>query len=124
MSALIKIDFAGGTAASNNVFVALTNCTVAPSAQNGVVVAMASALTNISVLSGQVMIATATGAQFNGSVAIAISWVAKDQPTVTLNNLQNGVNNPATVTWPTSGGQETQILSPGDPMVLTGIVNA
>lgn len=124
MSALITINFAGGTAASNNVFVILTDCTVAPSAQNGVVVAMASGLTNISILSGQVSIATATGGKFDGSVAIEIDWSTGSQPMVTLNNLQNGTSNPATVTWPTAGGPETQILTPGDPMPLTGIVSS
>ncbi|OWJ63607.1 hypothetical protein [Inquilinus limosus] len=123
MSALIRIDFAGGTATSGNVSVVLTDCTVAPSAQNGVVVAMASALTNISVLSDQVTIATTTGAQFNGSVAIAISWVEGGQPSVALDNLQIGGGNPATVTWSTSGGPETQILASGDPLALVGIVN-
>lgn len=124
MSALITINFAGGTAASNNVFVILTNCAVAPGAQSGVVVAMASGLTNISIFAGQVGIATATGGKFDGSVAIEISWSAGSQPIVTLNNLQNSTTNPATVTWPTAGGPETQILSPGDPMVLTGIVDS
>lgn len=123
MSALITINFAGGAATSTSVDVVLSNCTVATSMDAGVSVAMASALTNITVVSGQVTIATATGAQFNGSIVIAIDWSSGPAPAVTLNNLNNATR-PATVTWPTEAGPETQILTPGDPMMLAGIVNS
>jgi hypothetical protein len=124
MSATITVNFAGGTATNPGVDVVLGSCAVAPSMQNGVSVAMASALTNISVTSGQVAIATAVGAQFNGSARLTISWTQGAQPTVTLNNLKNDSGSPALVTWPTSSGPQTQILSPGDPMALAGIVNS
>ncbi|MGK6355771.1 hypothetical protein ACMGDH_11180 [Sphingomonas sp. DT-207] len=123
MSALITINFADGTATSTGVEVVLANCEVAPGPDYGVSVAMASALTNITVLSTQVIVSTATGAMFNGSLAIQISW-GSGQPTVTLNNLRNGASSPALVTWPTAQGPQTQILSPGDAMPLSGIVNS
>ena len=123
MSALITINFADGAATSSNVFVLLADCTVAPGPSAGVVVAMASALTNVSVTNAQVAIATANGARFNGSVAIAVGWASGQEPGVTLNNLQNGSEGQATVTWPTATGPQTQILTPGDPMVLSGIVD-
>ncbi|MGH6616991.1 hypothetical protein [Sphingomonas sp.] len=124
MTALITINFANGTAASNGVDVLLTNCQVAPGADYGVVVAMASALTNISVFNSQVVISTATSALFNGSLTIQISWKSGAEPSVTLNNLHNSGGSPATVSWPTESGPQTQILSPGDPQTLSGIVNS
>jgi hypothetical protein len=124
MSASITINFAGGTATSTGVEVALANCQVAPGSEYGVSVAMASALTNITVLSNQVTISTATDALFNGSLSIQISWGSGPEPGVTLNNLHNNTSSPAMVTWPTKDGPQTQILSPGDPITLSGIVNS
>lgn len=124
MNASITINLAGGTATSNNVFVELANSAVAPGSSDGVVVAMASALTNVSVFSAEITVATASGAQFSGSIAIPISWTSSETPTVTLNNLLNPTGSPATVTWPTENGPEVQILSPGDPLVLSGIVSS
>jgi hypothetical protein len=123
MSASISINFANAIAVSNSVTIVFQDATVSPGLQNGVAVAMASALTNVTVLSGEVMFATATSAQFNGSIAIAIAWTDGHTPTVTLNNLQNSGSNHAMVTWPTSAGPQTQILTPGDPMPLTGIID-
>jgi hypothetical protein len=123
MNATITINFANATATGNNVSLALNGCSVSPGANAGVSVAMASALTNINILAGQVEIATAFNAQFNGSMSIAIGWQDGQQPEVTLNNLENS-KSPATVTWPTESGPETQILSPGDPMILTGIAGS
>jgi hypothetical protein len=102
----------------------LANCAIAPGPAKGVVLAMVSALANISVFRNQVTVATAVGAQFNGSIAIAVDWISAETPAVTLNNLQNGANSPATVIWPTSTGSEIQIFNPGDPMVLAGIINS
>ncbi|MGK6319616.1 hypothetical protein [Sphingomonas sp. DT-204] len=124
MSALITINFAGGSATSPGVEVVLTDCQVAPGANSGVTVAMASALTNITVVAAQIVISTAVGGQFNGSIAIPISWDSGQTPSVTLNNLHNSAGSPAMVTWPTKAGPETQILSPGDPMSLSGIVSS
>jgi hypothetical protein len=123
MSADISINFAGATAKSNSVGVVLAGCTVSPSADGGVTVAMASALTNITIVSNLVTIATALNAQFSGSLAMAIGWTSEQQPSVTLNNLQNPTDSPATVTWPTASAPQIQILTPGNPMPLTGIVN-
>ncbi|HXC55140.1 MAG TPA: hypothetical protein VNU97_07590 [Rhizomicrobium sp.] len=123
MTASITINFANGVAASNTVDVMLTNCTVSAGLNSGVTVAMASALTNVTVTSTQVAVATALNAQFNGSVTIAIGWTSGQQPEVTLNNLLNN-SGPATVTWPTASGPQTQILTPGDPMALAGIVDS
>lgn len=124
MSALITINFAGGSATSPGVEVMLTDCQVAPGVNSGVVVAMASALTNITVVGAQIVISTAVGGQLNGSVAIQISWSSGQTPSVTLNNLRNNAGSPAMVTWPTKGGPQTQILSPGDPISLSGIVSS
>ena len=122
MSALVTINFAGGSATSPGVEVVLTDCEVAPGANAGVTVAMASALTNISIASAQIVISTAVGGQFNGSVAIQISWDSGRMPSVTLNNLHNDAG-PAMVTWPTAIGPQTQILVSGFPMSLSGIVD-
>jgi hypothetical protein len=123
MSALITINFAGGSATSPGVEIVLTDCEVAPGANAGVTVAMASALTNIAIVGAQVLISTAVGGQFTGSVAIQISWNSGRTPSVTLNNLHNSVSSPAMVTWPTALGPQTQILGPGDPISLSGIID-
>lgn len=123
MSARITINFAGGTATANLVEVSLSNCSVSLSQDYGAAVAMASALTNITVLAAQVTIATAYNAQFNGTLQMPIGWTAGQLPSVTLNNLQNPSGSPATVTWPTATIPQTQVLSPGVAMPLTNIVN-
>ena len=124
MSAVIVINFAGGTATGNSIIVALSNCTVSPGPNAGVTVAMASALTNVTVLSSQVEIATGLDAQFNGSLSLSIAWASGAVPAITLNNLASADSNPATVMWPTATGRQTQILSPGNPTTLTGIVSS
>ena len=124
MSAVIVINFAGGTATGNTVVVALSGCTVSPSLNAGATVAMASALTNVTVLSSQVEIATGLHAQFNGSLSLSIAWASGAVPAITLNNLASADGNPATVMWPTATGQQTQILSPGNPTTLSGIVSS
>ncbi|HEY4940852.1 MAG TPA: hypothetical protein VII56_05445 [Rhizomicrobium sp.] len=124
MSANVTINFASGSATSSTVEVMLSGCTISPSAVAGASVSMASALTNISVFAGQVMIATAYNAQFNGSLTMAIGWTSGQQPSVTLNNISNPSNSPATVMWPTANGPQIQILSPGNPLTLNGIVSS
>ena len=123
MTATITINFGGGTATASSVEVLLQNCTVNVNAQAGVSLTMASAVTNVTVLQGQIAIATAYGALFNGSLSLAIGWQSGQQPQVTLNNLQNSQGSPATVIWPTASGPAAQILSPGSPMTLSNIVS-
>ena len=124
MSALVTINFAGGSATAPGVELVLTDCEVALGASAGVAVAMASALTNITIVSGRVVISTAVGGQFNGSIAIQISWGSGRTPSLTLNNLQNGTGGPPMVTWPTAVGPQTQILGSGFPRALSGIRDA
>lgn len=123
MSAIVTINFAGGSATSPGVEVVLTDCEIAPGTNAGVTVAMASALTNIAITSSQIMISTAVGSQFSGSVAIQISWDSGRMPVLTLSNLQTSTKGPATVTWPTAAGLQTQILVSGDPLSLPGIID-
>lgn len=122
MSASVMVNFAGGSATSPDVELVLTDCELTLGANAGVTVAMASALTNITITGTQIAISTAVGGQFNGSVAIQVSWGSGRTPSLTLNNL-HGAGSPATVTWPTSIGPQTQILGPGFPMSLVGIVD-
>ncbi len=123
MSASVMINFAGGSATSPGVEVVLSDCEVALGANAGVTVAMASALTNITITGAQIVISTAVGGQFNGSIAIQISWGSGRTPSLTLNNLQHGAGSPATVTWPTAIGPQTQILGLGFPISLAGILD-
>lgn len=122
MSASVMINFAGGSATSPGVEMVLSDGEIVLGANAGVTVAMASALTNITITGTQIVISTAVGGQFNGSVAIQVSWDSGRTPSLTLNNLQYGTS-PATVTWPTAGGPQTQILGPGFPISLSGIVD-
>ncbi|HVZ52650.1 MAG TPA: hypothetical protein VG986_11835 [Pseudolabrys sp.] len=124
MSALISINFAGGSATANYVTVVLSNCTVSPGANQGATVAMASALTNITVTANEVSIATAQNARYNGTLSLAIGWSSGQRPAVTLNNLEKDGQSPATITWPTTNGPATQILTPGSAMPLSGIVGS
>jgi hypothetical protein len=96
----------------------LTNGSVGLSQDYGA--SVASALT-ISVLATEVSVATAYGAQSNGTLQMAISWKTGQQPAVTLNNLQNSPSSPATETSPTATSPMTKILTPGVPMPLTNI---
>jgi hypothetical protein len=119
--ATITINFAKGAATVNEVVVSLTNSSVSLSQDYGASVAMASAMTNITVLANQVTFATAYNAQFNGTMQMQITWTTGQEPAVTLDNLQNAPGSAATVTWPTATQPVTQYLSPGVAMPLTGI---
>ncbi|HEX8380452.1 MAG TPA: hypothetical protein VF619_07885 [Allosphingosinicella sp.] len=127
MSATITVDFAGGSAAATEISVVLANArfvldlnqATALTARSG---PRGSGPTNLSAQSGRVSIASGIGARLDATLALTIEWQPPDTPEITLNNMENPPNSPATVTWPTSGGPATQILAPGNPLPLNGLV--
>jgi hypothetical protein len=127
MSAAITVDLAGGTATATEVSIVLANAQIvldldqamALTARSG---SKGSGPTNLSVQSGQVSIAAGIGARLDAQLVLNIDWQPGEFPEITLNNLENPQASPATATWPTSGGLSTQILTPGNPLFLSGLV--
>jgi hypothetical protein len=118
---LVTIDFAGGVAATSLVQIILGQAVIAPSVNQGVTTGIGS-FTNLSVWADQVAFATPVGGVFDGTLSLALGLESED-PTVTLNNLvPSAKGEPATITWPTASGPQVQILMPGNPMTLSGIV--
>ena len=123
MSAEITIFFAGGSATGERVSILVTQGSVQLAGNAGLIVELKSGFANVSATSSEVAFATSAGAKFAGTLALVIEWQTQEVPAVTLNNLSNAANMPTKVTWPTKEGPQTQILTPGNPMPLSGIVN-
>lgn len=58
------------------------------------------------------------GSALNFTVTIPIELQSAEAPTVEVNNLTGNI----TATWPTADGPQTQVLAPGDPTTLSGLV--
>jgi hypothetical protein len=121
VNAAVTINFAGGAASTNLVQVFVEHGEFSLELNEGVATGIGSAFTNVSIAPGTVGFATAAGGAFNGTLTLVLQWSGQD-PAIILNNLVPAPHgNPATITWPTAGGQETQILTPGTPLTLSGI---
>lgn len=122
MDALVTIDFAGGVASTSLVQLFLSQAQLSLSTNRGVSTTVVD-FPNLAVGAEQVAVATQSGGVFNGTIALQLAWTGDALPVVTLNNLVVGPHgNPATITWPTAQGPQTQILTPGNPLTLSGIV--
>lgn len=122
MEASITINFAGGTAATNLVQILVAGGTIALDPRSGVTLAVPG-VTNIAVGPGSVGISGPVGGRFSGTLMLLLGW-SSGVPSVTLDNLVPTAGNPATITWPTASGLQVQILTPGDPMPLTGLIGS
>lgn len=123
MDAPIMIDFAGGTAATSPVRVVPVDASFVLQA-NAQTVAAIAGFTSIAILPDGISFATAVGGVFEGTLTMVLQWSGAD-PQIALDNLVPGAHGgPATISWPTPTGEETQILSPGTPLTLTGIVGS
>ncbi|WP_137861335.1 MULTISPECIES: hypothetical protein [unclassified Sphingomonas] len=122
MDAQVTINFAGGVASTNLVQVMLGQAVLALESLRGASASVVG-FTNMTVYAERVTFATQSGGVFDGSLSLVLSWHGGD-PSVTLDNLVPAPShgNPATITWPTGSGQETQILTPGNALTLSGIV--
>jgi len=123
MNAAVTIDFGGGTASAGIVRIAVEQAQVALGLNEGVATGIGGSFTNIAILAGAVSFATAAGGTFGGTLTLMLQWSGQD-PAVTLDNLSFAHGNAATITWPTADGQQTQILTPGNPLTLNGIVGS
>jgi hypothetical protein len=124
VNAAVTINFAGGTASTDLVQVLVEHAQVALGLNEGVATGIDFAFTNISICPGAVSFATAAGGTFDGTLTLALQWSGQN-PAIMLNNLVPAPHgNPATITWPTTQGQETQILTPGTPLTLSGITGS
>jgi hypothetical protein len=121
VNAAVTINLAGGAASTDLVQILVERAEFALELNEGVATGIGCAFTNISICRGAVSFATAAGGVFDGTLILALQWSGED-PVVMLNNLVPVPHgNPATITWPTVHGQETQILTPGTPLTLSGI---
>ncbi|MDF7777505.1 hypothetical protein P1X14_19780 [Sphingomonas sp. AOB5] len=124
MSAMVSIDMAAGVASTNVVQLLFGQAEIALGANQGVSCSIIG-IANIAITPESVTFATVTGGCFNGSLAMALQLYPSEEPTITLNNLVPGQNGyPATISWPTASGLQTQILTPGNPLTLCGIVSS
>jgi hypothetical protein len=122
VSAVITFDFGGGSATTNRVFIVLQQGDFVLLKNTALAAAISSGMTNLSVISDQIWISAGIGSELQGTLAAPIDWSSPQVPEVILNNLSNSANSPATVSWPTAAGVQTQRLTPGDPLELTGII--
>lgn len=121
MYASITVDFAGGSAVTNLVQLRLGQAVVALRQDDGVTAQFSSGITNLAVETQSVSLATGLKAEFTGTITLTIEWTSSQEPSVVLDNLSNAPATPATVTWPTQTVPQTEILTPGEPLTLSGI---
>lgn len=119
MESTVTINFAGGTASTQLVQIFVQGAEIGLGITAGVT--LTAPLTNLSIQPGVVAIASPIGGRYDGRIALLLQWSGND-PTVALNNLVPAGGGPATVSWPTATGPETQALTPGTPITLNGLV--
>lgn len=122
METTVTINFAGGTASTDPVQILVQGAQLVLDVTTGVALA-APGLTNLSIRPDLVAFASPPGGQFNGTIGLLLSW-SGDDPAVTLNNLAPAEGEPATIVWPAASGPVTQVLTPGTPMTLYGLIGS
>lgn len=121
MNATITVNFAGGAATTSEIELTVTGASIAVT-QTGGLSLNGMSVPAIAIEPGAVTFACMPGASFPGRLALPLA-LSGPAPAITLNNLAQA-HNPATVSWPTAYSLQTQILTPGDPLVLTGIIGS
>lgn len=124
MIAAVTINFAGGAASASLVQIVVERGEFALGLNDGLATGSGCAFPNISIGSCSLSFATASGGIFDGTLTLGLQW-SGPHPAILLSNLDPSPHgNPATITWPTAQGPETQILTPGTPLTLSGIAGS
>jgi len=118
---VITVTLTKAVAETNLVGFALTGADFVLDQSTAAQLTFTGGVTNCTLLSRQIYVATGVGAQMSGSLVIAIaSKTGRSAPTPTF-VVNNITAEGATITWPTADGPVTQTLTPGTPMPLSGL---
>ena len=74
---------------------------------------------SLSITQTQIVFGVAPGTQLNAAITLNVIPYGSSPPVILVSNLNV---DSATVTYPTDQGPETQVLIPGEEMVLSGFV--
>ena len=118
----VTVTFTGATATTNSVKIALVENSAhyVLAASQGVSVNGTFTFTSLSITQNAVQFGVTPSATFNGTIVLD---VAPNQPGGLPSILVSNLNvDTATVTYPTNEGPETQVLTPGQELTLSGFV--
>ena len=117
----VTLSLTNATATSGNVSIQLTGHTGAYKVMqsNPLAVSGSFTFTSLSITASTLAFNVASGASFTGNITVNIDPADGKTPSMVVNNLTADT---VMVTWPTEDGPETQQLTPGTPMVLSGFV--
>lgn len=118
----VVVTFTGAVATTNSVKVGLVensaHYTLASS--QGVAVNGTFTFNTLSITQNAVLFGVAAGATFTGTVTLDVTPNQPNgTPVILVSNL---TVDSATVTYPTNDGPETQVLTPGQELTLSGFV--
>uniref|UniRef100_B0T4K3 Uncharacterized protein n=1 Tax=Caulobacter sp. (strain K31) TaxID=366602 RepID=B0T4K3_CAUSK len=118
----VVVTFTGAVATTNSVKVGLVensaHYTLASS--QGVAVNGTFTFNTLSVTQNAVLFGVAAGATFTGTITLDVTPNQPNgTPVILVSNL---TVDSATVTYPTNDGPETQVLTPGQELTLSGFV--
>lgn len=116
----VVISLTGATATTSSVTVNLMNNTgnYTLASNQGIVVAGSFSFSTLSVTTHSVKFGVAPQSSFEGSISLdVVPTPSTNTPVIEINNITVDT---ATVTYPTEDGPVTQVLTPGQPMPLTG----
>lgn len=113
----VTINYQNATLTATTSSIMVSNGTIGLSVSDALSLSGTISFSSLYITSGAVSFNVESGAIFNAAVNIPVSAGGSD-PLLEVTNFAGSVF----VTWPTSGGLQTQTLSPGDPLTLSGYV--
>lgn len=118
----VVVTLTGATATTNSVKIALVENSAhyGLAAAQGVQINGTFAFNTLSITQNAVQFGVSPGASFTGAVTLnVIPNAPSGAPSILVSNLDV---DSATVTYPTNDGPETQMLTPGQELTLSGFV--
>ncbi len=118
----VVVTFTGAVATTNSVKIGLVDNSAhyTLAASQGVAVNGAFTFSSLSITQNAVLFGVGAGATFTGTVTLDVTPNQPNGTPVLL--VSNLTVDSASVTYPTNDGPETQVLSPGQELTLSGFV--
>lgn len=122
MGSIVNINFNNATITENELLIAVEAATFAMSAGENITISGAgfdplpNGILGITVNTGAILIAAPIQSSFSAAISVMITPVMI--PVITARGFEGSVE----VTWWDSSNQQTQPLTAGEPLVLTGFL--
>lgn len=115
----ITINYQNVTLTSSSAQISVSQGSFGLETSGGLSISGTAGFDALYVTSSVVNFASQSGAMFNAAVSVMVAANSGSDPVITATNFSGNV----TVSWPTSNGPQIQMLSPGNPITLSGFVD-